>query len=100
MYERQLKQGFNFVIVDEWSGRLETLRSFNTHDKTLPDIKRMESFLNNLPTGRIVVGVVKGEAFQGIRDNINVQTAIVSLLFKSEISLGFYHSSLGPWSSN
>ena len=79
--EKQLKEGFNFAIVDEWSGRLETLRSFNTHNKKV--VKQMESFLNKLPTDRMVVGVVKGEAFQGIQDNVNAQIAVVSLRFKS-----------------
>ena len=76
--DRQLRPGFNFVVVDNWSGSFEIMRSFDTHKRGSPDIKKMTSFLNTLPTDRIVVGVVKGEAFQGLRTNFNALLSIVS----------------------
>ena len=77
--DKQMSTGFNFVVVDSWSGSSEIMRSFNTHKRGLPDINKMKSFLDTLPTDRIVVGVVKGEAFQGIRTNYNALLSIVSV---------------------
>ena len=78
-----LKPGLNIAILNSWSGKLEVFKNFNTHIEGSPQIEKMITFLNTLPTDRIVVGVVKGEAFQGIRYNPRAQMALVSCNFHS-----------------
>ncbi len=54
---------------------------FNTHDKTSPDVRKMEQFLNGLSVDRIVIGIVKGDAYKGIQANKNIKKAMVGTFF-------------------
>ncbi len=89
-YAQYLKPGFNIAVLNEWTGSVELIGQFNTHDKNAPDVRKMEQFLNNLPVDRIVVGVVKGEAYKGIEQNKNLQRAMVNI--KELVSQGPYRS--------
>lgn len=79
VFKRELGYGFNIAVINGWTGSLEIFRKFDTRTPGSPDIEKMTSFLNNLPVDRVVAGVVKGEAFKGMRDSAKLQAALVSI---------------------
>ena len=74
-----LKPGFNIIVLgNDWTGSVESVRTFNTHTRLSPDIPKMVKFLNNLPVDRIVAGLVVGDCFQGIERDGRIHAALVS----------------------
>ncbi len=68
-------RGFNIVTIDIETGDVEERRAFDTW-KDQSNSKNMEIFLTKIPAHRIVLGVIKDEAYQNLRDG--AKKAIVS----------------------
>ena len=78
---RLLKPGFNIIVIgNDWTGSVESVRTFKTHIRRSPDIPKMVKFLNNLPVDRIVAGLVVGDGFKGIERDGQIHAALVSKL--------------------
>ena len=69
-------RGFNIVTIDFETGDIEQRMHFDTYDKSKSDAKNMQSFLNKLPSNKIVLGVVKDEAHTSLHQS--AKKAIVS----------------------
>ena len=53
--------GYHLAVVDPHSGRVDTLGAFDTWSNR-DDNRRMASFIDGVPTGKVVVAVVNDEA--------------------------------------
>ena len=80
-YAKMLKPGFNIVVISYWTGAVESVGQFNTKSASSPDVKKMENFLNTLPVDRVVLGIVKGEAYNGVKNNAKLKKAMASINF-------------------
>ena len=60
--------GFNLAVINIHDGIVERTAHFDTSQRNFKGSNSMVKFLNGLPTHRIVVGVVKGEGYQGLTE--------------------------------
>ena len=81
------KRGFNLAVVNIQNGVVERREYFDTFSKSLRGSAKMVQFVNSLPVHRIVVGVVKGDAYQGL--TAEAKKAIVSFSIICKIHLNW-----------
>ena len=76
--------GFNLAVINIHDGIVERTAHFDTSQRNLKGSHSMVQFLNRLPTHRIVVGVVKGEGYQGLTEEakkVIVRFSFISISF-------------------
>eukprot|EP00794_Sanderia_malayensis_P017699 gene17699-19467_t len=79
-FGKQIKDGFNIAVLNKWTGSAELFGNFNTRDKNAADVRKMEHFLNHLPVDRIIMGIVKGDAYNGLKHSQSLKKSLERIL--------------------
>lgn len=95
------KRGYNFVVIDPVSGKVEMLASFDTYASTEAS-DHMVQFIDSIPLGSIVAAFVWDEASTNLTDEaseklktLGAQRSIVGLHRSSHALLGVKGASPG-----